>query len=449
MAQEFKLPDLGEGTYEAEIQEILIEAGDEVDEGETIMTVETDKATMDVPSPYTGRISSVHVESGEIARVGDLLVTFGDGETESDAGPEEEEEEEEAEQEEQAAPETKEETEEAERAAEEAEQPAGGAAGGNGDRPVPAAPATRRLARELEVDLRAVEGSGPAGRVTREDVRDAAERGEQKEASPEEADEREAPEREEAPVRRAAPRPELPDFSRWGDVERTPLRSVRRTTARRMAQSWSRIPHVSHHDAADITELNQLLEKEEELDLTVTLFAMKAAVAALRQFPRFNASLDMENEALILKHYYHIGAAVDTDRGLIVPVIRDVDRKSIAMLSDEFGELVQRTRDGDVSLEELQGGTFTITNVGPLGGTHFTPIINYPQVAILGLARAAWRPVVRDTEKEPAEMSIEPRLMLPLVLGFDHRVVDGADAARFMNLVVDTLENPQQLLLHA
>jgi pyruvate dehydrogenase E2 component (dihydrolipoamide acetyltransferase) len=322
---------------------------------------------------------------------------------------------------------------------------------------VPASPATRRLARELEVDLHRVPGSGPGGRVTSEDVRAFAERGEEapeEKAMPpkEEAAEKRPPSVEGiSPVRPSAiPVPELPDFGHWGEVERIPLRSVRRATARHMALAWSQIPHVSHQDVADITELEAFRQQyrdeiaEQGGSLSLTVFVMKAAVAALKAHPRFNASLDADSEEIVLKKYYHIGVAVDTERGLLVPVIRDVDRKSIAELSVELKELVMRTRDGEASLEEMQGGSFTITNPGPLGGAAFAPIINYPEVAILGMARARWQAVVSG-EGEGAK--IGPRFLLPLVLAFDHRVVDGADAARFTSLLIDILKDPDKLLV--
>jgi pyruvate dehydrogenase E2 component (dihydrolipoamide acetyltransferase) len=217
-----------------------------------------------------------------------------------------------------------------------------------------------------------------------------------------------------------------------------------------MALAWAQIPHVTHEDVADITDLEALrLRHKGEVEalggaLSLTVFALRAVVAALKAHPRFNSSLDTEAEEIIMKRYYHIGVAVDTDRGLMVPVIRDVDRKSILELSVELHSLAQRTRDGKVDREDMVGGTLTITNVGPLGGTGFTPIINYPQVAILGLAQAKLQPVVRGDEES---YEIVPRLMLPLCLGFDHRVVDGADAARFLRLVIRALEEPEDFLM--
>ena len=245
--------------------------------------------------------------------------------------------------------------------------------------------------------------------------------------------------------------PKLPDFSKWGPIERVPLRSVRKATAKQMALAWSQIPHVSNHDVADMTKLEAFQKKHKaEIaakggKLTHTVFALKAIATALKAFPRFNGSIDTEAGEIVLKHYYHIGVAVATEDGLIVPVIRDVDRKSVAELSVEMKTLAEKTRARKVTLEELQGGTFSITNVGPMGGGQFVPIINYPQVAILGMGAAGMKPVVVGTEKEGYR--IEPRLMMPLVLCIDHRILDGADAIPFMRMIVELLEDPEQLFM--
>jgi pyruvate dehydrogenase E2 component (dihydrolipoamide acetyltransferase) len=454
MARTFKLPDLGEGIHEGEIIEVLVSVGDEVEEGDDLLVVETDKASVEIPSPYTGEVTGIEVEAGDLVHVGDEIVRFSGGE-EQPSGAAEEGEPTEAEEEEAPAEEEERESEvigEEDAGAEGAEEE-GRKAPHDRERPVPAAPSTRRLARELGVDLYDVPPSGPAGRVTSEDVRAFAEKGEGEKKAAAEAEEREAVTRavEVPEVIPSGRIPSLPDFERWGDVERVPLRSVRRATAKQMALSWSQVPHVNHQDKADITELERFRERHKgEIEeqggrLTPTVLAMKAAVAALKEHPRFNASLDPESEEIILKHYYHLGIAVDTDRGLLVPVIRDVDRKSITELSIELYETAQRTRAGEASLEELQGGTFTITNIGILGGTAFFPIINFPEVAILGMARARWEPVVRRNEE--GELETEPRYMLPLMLSFDHRVVDGADAARFVGVVKEALETPESLLL--
>ncbi len=435
MARTFELPDLGEGIHEGEIIEILVSVGDEVEEGDDILVVETDKAAVEIPSPYTGEVTGIEVEPGDMVHVGDTIIRFSGGEDEEPVEPKE------------GPP-----VEAPEEAAEEVEEEAALEAPPEREGPIPASPATRRLARELGIDLREVPPSGPAGRVTAEDVRAFADRKAEEEEAP--APREEAPERVPTELPEAIPHgaiPSLPDFSRWGEVERMPLRSVRRATARQMALAWSQIPHVNHQDKADLTELERFRRRhrerieEEGGRLTPTVFAMKAVVAALKQHPRFNASLDPENEEIILKQYYHIGVAVDTDRGLLVPVIRDVDRKSITQLSVELYDTVQRTRAGEATLDDLQGGTFTITNIGILGGTGFFPIINFPEVAILGMARARWEPIVG--RNEAGEFETEPRYMLPLMVAFDHRVVDGADAARFMGVLKDALETPDKLLL--
>jgi pyruvate dehydrogenase E2 component (dihydrolipoamide acetyltransferase) len=446
MARAFKLPDLGEGIHEGEIQEVLVSVGDEVEEDQNILVVETDKAAVEIPSPYSGAVQEIRVEAGDRVNVGDVLLVFDGGTDKAEAEPEAEKETTEKPESEEQAKETAVEATAVEVTAVEgtARQPDKDAL------PVPAAPSTRRLARELGVDLARVKPSGPGGRVLAEDVRAYAEKGPAEKEAPAKA----APEKEKQAPSRAveaglAPfaAPPLPDFSRWGAVERTPLRSVRRAIAKNMALSWSQIPHVNHHDEADITELEELRQayktKLERGSLTMTVFVMKAVAAALKAHPRFNASLDPANEEIVLKHYYHMGVAVDTERGLIVPVIRDVDCKSIAELAVELEEMVKRTQAGEASLEELQGGTFTLTNIGVLGGSSFEPIINYPEVAILGMARARWQPVVRENKE------IVPRYILPLIVTFDHRVVDGADAARFMRAVIDALENPGKLLLVA
>ncbi len=441
MARKFNLPDLGEGIHEGEILEVLVSVGDRVEEGDDMLVVETDKAAVEIPSPFTGEVVSVEVEPGDLVNVGDTLITFEAGEEEEveEAPPEPEAREERAEE-----PPEEEEVAEAEPHLPEAVPEREG--------PVPASPSTRRLARELDVDLYEVPRSGPAGRVTSEDVRAFAEK--EEEVTEVAVGPEEAPERIPAELPRVIPHgmiPDLPDFTSWGEVERVPLRSVRRATAQQMALSWSQIPHVNHQDKADLTALERLRQthkvriKDQGGRLTPTVFAMKAVVAALKEHPRFNASLDPENEEIVLKRYYHLGIAVDTDRGLLVPVIRDVDRKSITQLSVELYEIVQRTRSGEVSLEELQGGTFTITNIGILGGTGFFPVINFPEVAILGMAQATWEPVLRRDEE--GKFRAEPRYLLPLMVAFDHRVVDGADAARFMGVVKTALENPEQMLL--
>ena len=456
MPNEFKLPDLGEGIHEGEVVEVLVSVGDNVEDGQSILILETDKATTEVPAPVTGVVKEIKVKPGDVVNVGDVMMVFDEVE-EGEPATEEKEEaareepaaEEPAAEEKQRAKQQKStgEKEPAAAAKKKAPEPEAKAepAKREAKGPVPAAPSTRRLARELGVDLHQVTPSGAGGRVTDEDVRTFAEQAEQPAAGEEERPAEAAPAK---PAAAAAP--SLPDFSQWGEVERMPLRSIRRATAKHMAQAWAQIPHVTHEDVADVTELEAFRRKHKDDvaarggSLSMTVLVMKAVVAGLKAQPRFNASLDTANEEIILKHYYHLGVAVDTDRGLIVPTIRDVDRKSIIELSIELKELIDRVRGGDVNREDTVGGTFTITNVGPLGGTALGPIINYPQVAILGMAQARLQPVVHGDEDR---FQIVPRRILPLVVGFDHRVVDGADAARFLNVVIEALESPDKLFM--
>lgn len=453
MPVEFKLPDLGEGIHEGEIIEILVRIGDRVEDGQPVLVVETDKASAEVPAPVNGTVLEIRVKPGQTVRVGEILMVFlREGESEGVRPPEKPAA--------KATPEAGVETrppvlkeEPQERVAEIAPKttpkaeaqidrapvaPAGAAEG-----PVPAAPSTRRLARELGVDLHHVSPSGPGGRVTPEDVRAAAE-GAKKPAAP-----KPAPEPEQRPLPSPVA-PPLPQFDQIGPIERTPLRSIRRATARHMALSWSQIPHVTHMDAADITDLEKFRRKyakraqEQGSALSLTVFMLKAATSALRKFPRFNSSLDTNTDEIILKHYYNIGVAVDTERGLIVPVIRGVDRKSLIDLGIELKQTADKARQGKTAAEDLTGGSFTITNIGPLGGASFNPIINYPQVAILGMAQARLQPVVLGDENKN---QIVPRLMLPLIITFDHRVIDGADAARFLNTIIESLKNPENLMM--
>lgn len=433
MTHEFKLPDLGEGIHEGEIVDVFVKPGDKIKEGDPLLEVETDKAVTAIPSPFTGAVAEVRVAAGDTVHVGDVLVVFAGGEVERDASP--------AASSPETAPSIRAETPIDVQAA-----PAPAAVEGARRPPVPASPATRRLARELGVDLYGVRATGPQGLVTAEDVRRHAE------DAPKGADAEADLALDMAGAVGPLVSPTLPDFSQWGPVATEPLRSLRKATARQMALAWSQIPHVSNQGEADVTALEALRKRHAEAmakdggRLTLTVFAVKAAVTALKRFPRFNASLDMAGEQIITKQYYHVGVAADSPRGLIVPILRDVDRKSIRELALEFEGLVARAREGKTRLEELQGGTFTVTNAGAVGGGHFSPIINFPQAAILGMGRASLKPVVRpDAEGDP---QIVPRLMLPLVLSFDHRIADGAEAIRLMQTMVATLEDPETMILN-
>ena len=426
MAKSFKLPDLGEGIHEGEVLAVPVEVGQEVKEGDIILEVETDKAAVEIPSPYTGSIQEILVKPGDIVNVGDVMMTFSDGEDLQTVKVEKPE----------KMPDTPPETAVTDTRVTSAPK----------EGPVPASPATRRLARELGVDLHAVTPTGPAGLVTAEDVRQFAQDGKvagDVPVAPQPATDEVQP----PPISE----PPLPDFTRWGSVERVPFRSIRRATGKQMTLAWSLIPHVNSQDVVDITNLEAFRQKHKtEIEsaggkLSLTVFALKAIATALKTYPNFNATLDMANSEIIIKQYYNIGVAVNTDRGLIVPVVRDVDRKSIRELSVELNDLVQRTRGRKTTLEEMQGGTFTITNAGAMGGGFFAPIINYPEVAILGLGQARMQPVVRDQGK--GDFQIVPRLMMPVVLCIDHRVLDGADAIKFLRILVDTLEDPDELLM--
>ena len=434
MSRQFTLPDLGEGLTEAEIVAVLVREGDVIREDAPLLEVETDKAQVEIPSPIGGRVEKIHVTPGQTVKVGTVLVTFSDNGAPVPAGapapP--------------AASTPRPQPTAAAPAAPAAPSPVRETAPAGG--PVAATPATRRLARELGVDLRAVRGSGPGGRILDADVRAATGARPPAEARPQPAA------RDAAPAGPAKPLaaiglepPPLPRFEQWGPVERAPLSHLRRTIAERMTLSATLIPHVTHFDRADITDLDAIITRNLEparargVTLTLTAFLLKAAALALRAHPQFNASLDPAAGELILKRYYHLGVAVATPRGLIVPVLRDLDGKPVLEIGRELGALAQRVRDGKATLEDLRGGTFTITNIGALGGTAAIPIINYPEVAILGVSRARQEAVVRQGQ-------IVPRLMLPITLTFDHRVADGADGARFATEIVSLLEAPERLI---
>lgn len=453
MTQEFRFQDPGEGIHEGDIVDILVAEGDHVEEGDDVLSVETDKAVVELPAPTTGTVTSIKVKKGDVAEVGDVLMIFDeDGKAGQDQIKQAETESAPAKKNGPAPRQTGDGAErpaQSEASAEpqarsrQSKQPAPATAGPTAQAsdeqskqparppktaPVPAAPAVRRRARELGVDLHAVEGSGPEGRITEADLAQTA--------------------RDARPNTSAAD--ELPDFRQWGEIEEVPLRSVRRATARRVTQAWQQIPHAMHRDAADITDLDEARRRyrneasRQGGTLSMTVLLLKALAAALAEHPRFNASLDPAKDAIIVKHYCNIGVAADSERGLLVPVIRDVHGKSVLELARELPQRVERARNGEAERDELSGGSFTLTNIGPLGGTGFTPVINYPQAAILGVARARLEPVFEGSA-EAFEM--RPRLMLPLCLGFDHRINDGADAARFMATLKSILVAPERFML--
>ncbi|MGO8794460.1 MAG: dihydrolipoyllysine-residue acetyltransferase [Candidatus Sulfotelmatobacter sp.] len=444
---EFRLQELGENISEGELVRLMIAPGAKVSEGQPVMELETDKAVVEVPSSVSGVVKEIKVKEHEKVKVGQVIFTLEGGAT---ARPESVRPARvpvehvsgqhgarlafqaairaEGKTEEQALPPDQ-----------PRQQPAafsmpvqlGKVAGTEYREPVAAAPHTRRLARELGVDIYEIKGTGPGSRISEDDVKSRAK----------------ALLTAVATAAAAPPRaghfiePKLPDFAKWGKIERVSMRGVRRKTAEHLSESWNTIPHVTQHDRADITELEQLRArfspKAEQAGgkMTVTAIALKVCAAALKVFPQFNASIDMEKEEIVYKQYINIGVAADTDRGLLVPVIRDVDKKNIVELAVELSQLSQKARDKKITLADMEGGTFTITNLGGIGGTAFTPIVNHPEVAILGLSRSRMEP-------EWIGGKFEPRLILPLSLSYDHRLIDGADAARFLRWVAEAFEQP-------
>jgi len=406
MITEFKLPELGENILSGTVVKIPVKAGDSVKKEDTVLEIEASKATIEVPSPVDGIIREIAVKEGQEIKVGQLIMKI---ETEGAKG----------------APEGKTEAE--------APPPAQQAPIREQKAPVPpprtaeevaAAPSVRRLARERGVDISKVMGSGPAGRILEEDVLAYA-RG----------------------IKKEQPAPEiqqelLPDFAQWGEIECVPMGGTRLHIARHLSAAWHVIPHVTHFDKADVTELETMLKKysTRERALTITPFLIKIAASALKLFPHFNASVDMRKREIAYKKYFHIGVAVDTEKGLVVPVIRDVDKKNIFAIADELKEVSKRARANKLTIAEMQGGCFTITNLGGIGCTSFAPIIHWPEAAILGVPRSRWEPLYIDKQ-------FVPRKVLTFSLSFDHRIIDGAEAARFLRWICQTAEQPLLLEL--
>ena len=418
---EVKLPELGDNVTQATVVGVLVKEGDRVEPGQPLLELETDKAVVEVPAVAGGVVKRVLVKVGDEVRPGQPFLELAEAEGGAEAPPLKAEERPEA-----PAPKA----EEAPRPAPKEAPPAPQEAPSE-RRLIPAAPSIRRLARELGVDLTRLRGTGLAGRITEEDVRRAAGLGE---AAP--------------AALPAAPAPRLPDFTKWGPVRREPMSGVRKATVRSMSQAWAQVPMVTHFDEADVTELEalrkQYAKKAEEkgFRLTLTAFLLKALALTLKAFPKFNASLDVEAQEIVYKDYIHIGVAVDTPHGLLVPVIRDVDRKGVLRLAEELQEISQRARERKLSPEEMQGATFSLSNLGGIGGTGFTPIVNWPEVAILGVSRSQMKPLW-----DPGKEAFVPRLVMPFSLTYDHRLIDGADAARFCRHLAGILEDPLGLAL--
>lgn len=445
MTTTFTLPELGENIESGTVTAVLVKAGDTIEKDQAVLELETDKAVVEVPSPVGGTVSEVRAQEGATLNVGDVILIIEDGAAIAAVQA--------AEPEEVAAAEIKPETEPEPIV----ESPLPPQVEESKPEPVPLAPAStpeptapaqtapsgsrraaspsvRRLAREIGVDIEEVAASNPSGRVSLADVKGQARRG------------RAAPVAAQPITDGQARGMALPNFERQGKVEREKMSNVRMRTAERMAAAWSAIPHVTQHDKADITELEVFRKKYAKRaeakggKLTATAILVKIIGEALKRFPQFNSSIDTANQEIILKHYYNVGVAVDTDRGLLVPVIKNVDQKSIVDIAVELSSLSERARTAKSTIDELQGGCITITNLGGIGGVGFTPIVNAPEVAILGVSRAMIEPVYVDGE-------FVPRNLLPLSLSYDHRVIDGAIAARFTRFLCEALEHPLLVML--
>ena len=471
MPTEFKIPELGENVTAGDVVRLLVSSGDTLAKDQPVLELETDKATIEVPSSVSGTVKDIKVKQGERVKVGQVVLTVDDAggaeakaptsaerkaEAKTDDRPKPqsteaavegglsqkttpgekkpEVEEAPADREETARQKPREKVVEISRGARTAAPPVQQAPppAAEPDRegtPAAAAPSVRRLARELGVDIRRITGSGQNGRIVPEDVQAfvrAAMAGGGGAAAPS-----------------AQP---LPDFNKWGEVERKPMSNIRRKTAEHLTHAWNSIPHVTQHDKADITALEVLRKQygpqaeKAGGKLTMTAIALKVVAGAMKRFPELNASIDLARNEIVYKKFVNVGVAVDTDRGLLVPVIREVDRKGIIELSVELAKVSEKARAGKLSLDEMQGGGCTITNLGGIGGTLFTPIVNWPEVAILGISRGAHEPVWNG-------QAFEPKLMLPLSLSYDHRVIDGAGAARALRWMAEAFEQPLVLAL--
>ena len=453
---DFTVPELGENVAGGDVAKVLVKVGDTVRREQPVIELETDKATIEVPSSVAGVVTDVKVKKGDKVKVGAVIFTVSDnGAGAAAAAPAPAQ---------AAAP-----APAAAAAPAPAEPPAKAAAPAEPARPesradqkvvpmpqrpapepppaapvgmpasgspAPASPGVRRLAREIGVDINTVMGSGPGGRISQEDVKEHARRILSSVGSAGAA-------ALAAPSRATR---QLPDFAKWGEVAREPWTNVRRVTSEHLSYAWTTIPHVTQFDKADVTALDELRKKYKDQvakaggNLTGTAILVRVLAAAVQKFPQFNASLDPERGEIVYKKYINIGVAVDTDRGLFVPVIRDANRKSITEIAVELQQLAQKARDRKLTVEEMSGGGMSISNLGGIGGTSFTPIVNWPEVAILGVSRSTTEPVWQNDK-------FVPRQLLPLSLSYDHRVIDGADAIRFLRWVVEAIEQPFLLSL--
>ena len=412
MIKEIVLPDLGEGIESATISEVPLSAGEHVKKDDVLLVLESDKASMEIPSDYDGKITEVLVEEGKDVVTGEPLFKIEIQDSTK----------EEIEEETKKEDKTKEQTE-VKVESKAVFEPNVARVGDD----VFASPSVRRLARELGIDLRLIKGTGAKGRTTKEDLHSYI-RIKMQEGSG------------------LSKLPKKPiDFSQWGDIEYQKLTKVNKITGSRLQEAWQDIPHVTQHNSADITDLNDYRKKlkseaeKEGIKITFLPFLMKASVLVLKEMIRFNSSLDENEENLIIKKYFHLGVAVDTPSGLMVPCVRDVDKKTIKELSEELADISQRARDKKLRPDELKGSTFTISSLGGIGGTAFSPIVNPPEVAILGVSKSEWKPVFDKNKKE-----FVPRFIMPFSLSYDHRVIDGASGAAFVERLSQTLENIDQ-----
>ncbi len=424
MVKEITLPEISENVQSGTVVTVHISEGDSIEKDDPLFEIETEKAAVDVPSEEAGTVKEVRISEGEEINVGDVICTI---ETEADA-----EEPEEKSGKKKKTSEDKEEKEAGKDSAEkkdqdeieeEEQQEKGEEKNLRKMSKAPAAPSTRRLARELGIDITRIEGSGPGGRISDDDVK------------------RYVKQHKDSRSSLAGQETELPDFSKWGPVHYAEQNQVRRITAQTMTKAAAAIPHVHQFDEADISGVERFIAENETYveksggKLTLTAVLLKICARALKSHPRFNSSYDGANNRVVIKDYIHIGLAVDTDRGLLVPVIKNADRKGIFDIALEIADTAERTRNKKIKPDEMEGGTFSVSNLGSIGGTNFTPIIYPPQAAILGMSRAVMKQIYTGE-------GFEARKMLPLVLAYDHRIVDGADGARFLRWIADALESP-------
>lgn len=431
MKKEILLPEISENVTSGEVVNVLVSIGDHIEKDQSIIELETEKAAVEVPSPFAGEVVEIKIKSGDTINIGDVIMVI-----ETEAGKEKKVDQIKTEKKDRKK-ENKEELLKEKATIERKEKIEKDYKENNVLKEekkwqevdkikqvdiVPASPSVRRFARELGLDISNIKGSGPGGRISFDDIKNY-----NKQKQP--------------IVTTSQTSVDLPDFSQWGEIRRETMTKVRQLTSESTTRAWQIIPHVTQYDKADITLLNQFMDsykktaEKKGIKLTITSVLIKILSHALKKYPRFNASLDIEKKEIIYKNYINIGVAVDTDRGLLVPVIHDIDKKNLMQIASELSEIAEKTRNKKITPEEMKGGNFTVSNLGSIGGTNFTPIIFWPQVAILGVSRTRIEPVFIDNK-------FEPRPILPLALSYDHRIIDGADGIRFLNWLTKTIENP-------